>query len=510
MEGRELTGDTCCTVRTNEGDVQGRWREEERGRSAAFLGIPFAKAPVGELRFGAPEPVEPWEGTLDAFAFGPTPKRGEPDNSTIPESVVPGDSILNLNVFTPAPGDREAKLPVLVWIHGGGYFGGTPASPWYDGRSYNRDGVVTVSLSYRLGFDGFGWIEGAPPNRGVLDWIAGLEWVQKNIQEFGGDPDRVTISGQSAGGGAALTLLGMESAQHLFSSVHCVSGALGDRPKADAIEFAKAMGEKLGVEPTADALRQVPEDRIFEIQQELDTPPGMDYLKSMVEDGPLVAPVVDGELIKRPSFESYELGIGADKALLMGATDEEFLVLTMGESEQFQQVPLPALLDSVGLTGEVQQEYIDGHTAFVDRGNAALLGRYLSDAIFRSTVVRTMRARGGELSWAYRFSFVSGSYGLSGHCLDVPFWFDCLDSPEVANYTGENPPRDLADAMHGAALGLITEHDPGWPSWRETPGTVQVFGGPETSRTSTGDFDDVEMLLDQPFRPGQAPGTGKD
>ncbi len=98
---------------------------------------------------------------------------------------------------------------MLVYIHGGGFVAGSPASPWYDGAAFNRDGVVTVSVSYRLGFEGFGWIDGAPHNRGVLDWILALEWVRDNIAGFGGDPSRVTIAGQSAGGGAVLTLLGM-------------------------------------------------------------------------------------------------------------------------------------------------------------------------------------------------------------------------------------------------------------------------------------------------------------
>lgn len=152
----------------------------------------------------------------DALEYGPTPWRSE-EGSGVPDMIVPGDETLNVNVFTPRPGDTEANLPVLVWIHGGGYFGGTSADPWYDGRSYNRDGVITVSISYRLGMEGFGWIEEAPANRGVLDWIAALEWVQENIRAFGGDPTRVTISGQSAGGGAVLTLLGMERAQHLHA-----------------------------------------------------------------------------------------------------------------------------------------------------------------------------------------------------------------------------------------------------------------------------------------------------
>lgn len=164
-------------VRTAEGAVRGRWRPTTGGRgnarSAAFLGIPFAEAPVGELRFAAPQPKASWEGMLDAAEFGATAQRGDPGVTLIPEPSIPGDSTLNVNVFTPEP-DAAAPgggLPVLVWIHGGGYFAGSPASLWYDGRNFTRDGVVTVTISYRLGFDGFGWIEDAPSNRGVRDWL---------------------------------------------------------------------------------------------------------------------------------------------------------------------------------------------------------------------------------------------------------------------------------------------------------------------------------------------------
>ena len=195
--------------------------------------------PIGELRFQAPVPRAPWEGVRDALEFGATAQRGDPGVTLIPEPSVEGDSTLNVNVFTPDP--TASGLPVVVWIHGGGYFAGSPASPWYDGRNFNRDGVVTVSISYRLGFDGFGWIEDAPSNRGVRDWLLALEWVQQNIAAFGGDPDRVTIAGQSAGGGAVLTLLGMEQAQRLFRVVYAISGALGDVSASRAEKLGRAL-----------------------------------------------------------------------------------------------------------------------------------------------------------------------------------------------------------------------------------------------------------------------------
>ena len=187
------------TVTTARGPVRGERRADG---SLRFLGIPYAQPPVGDLRFAAPVPPEPWSEPLDATAYGPTAQRRPfAEITTIPEPSVPGAAVLNLNVFTPDT-DPAAALPVLVWIHGGGYVAGSAASPWYDGAAFNRDGVVLVSVGYRLGIEGFLHLEGAPDNRGVRDWIAALEWVRDNIAVFGGDPAKVTVAGQSAGGGA--------------------------------------------------------------------------------------------------------------------------------------------------------------------------------------------------------------------------------------------------------------------------------------------------------------------
>ena len=185
-------------VETKAGAVRGFWRTH----SAAFLGIPYAEPPFGEQRFGAPVPRAPWAGVRDAVDYAPTPQRKAlAEITTIPEPSIPGADILTLNVFTPQPSRDAEPLPVMVYIHGGGYVAGSPASPWYDGAAFNRDGIVTVSIAYRLGFDGFGWLPDAPLNRGILDQLLALEWVRDNIAAFGGDPNRVTIAGQSAGGG---------------------------------------------------------------------------------------------------------------------------------------------------------------------------------------------------------------------------------------------------------------------------------------------------------------------
>lgn len=495
-----------CEIQTRDGLVRGYWQEDPKSTSAVFLGIPFAQPPVGALRFAAPKPPTPWAGVRDACKYGPTPERSVDEGNMIPEEAVAGEEILNLNVFTPAPGDSTAGLPVLVWIHGGGYYSGSPASPWYDGYPYNRDGVVTVTLSYRLGFQGFGMVSGAPANRGVLDWIAGLEWVQDNIKAFGGDPARVTIAGQSAGGGAVLTLLGMESAQHLFTSVHAISGAFGDRPLEDATAFARELGQRLGVEPSVSGLSEVSDADLYKVQQELSAPPSMDYLKSMVEDGPLVAPVVDGEVIVRPTFDSYAAGIGAEKHLLIGTTDDEFQILVAGGKEQFDSVPLDNLLDSVGLTGKVRDAYLTRHPDYVRAGNTSVLGHYLTEGIFHTTVLRVLAARGDAPSWVYRFSYPSPITGLSSHCLDIPFWWDNLNAEGTEPRTGPNPPAELAAVMHQASVNFISQGDPGWPAWSAHPGTVAVFGrkgGPELVR---GVYDDAEPLLAKPFRPSGLAG----
>jgi para-nitrobenzyl esterase len=233
-------------VETPSGAVRGVWRTG----SAAFLGIPFAEPPVRELRFGAPVPRSPWSGVRDAVGYAPTPQRKAlMEITTIPEPSIPGEDVLTLNVFTPRPRPSNADerpLPVLVYVHGGGYVAGSPASPWYDGGAFNRDGVVTVTVSYRLGFDGFGWLPDAPANRGVLDWLLALEWARDSIGAFGGDPGRVTVAGQSAGGGAVMTLLTMPRARGLFSGAASISGVPTDIPLETGRRTTAVIAERLG------------------------------------------------------------------------------------------------------------------------------------------------------------------------------------------------------------------------------------------------------------------------
>lgn len=464
-------------VTIDTGRVRGVWRET----SAAFLGIPFAEAPVGTLRFEAPVPVAPWDGVREATELGPTPQRKQLAEITlIPEPSIPGESTLNVNVYTPAPGTPDAALPVLVYIHGGGYTAGSPASPWYDGRSFNRDGVVTVSISYRLGFDGFGRIEGAPSNRGVRDWLLALDWVQRNVAAFGGDPARVTLAGQSAGGGAVLTLLGMPSAQHLFRSVWCLSGAVGDVSEVRAKTFADTLARLAGVEATRDGFASLPETRVLELQDEASDPDGLDPtagVAAMLQDGLPWGPMIDGDLITRPTLESLRAGVGGDKPLVLGATDDEFTMATDDATKKLRFLPASLVLGKFLTDRSRRRAYLAANRTQRRKGTAAVLGRFLTDSMFRAPIVRIAEARAAHATWVYRFSWVSPTLGWAAHCLDVPFWFDCLDAGKVDLIAGDDPPQALADELHGAAVALVREGAPGWRAWSDAPGATRVFGG---------------------------------
>ncbi|HWM18027.1 MAG TPA: carboxylesterase family protein [Microbacterium sp.] len=468
-------------VQIAPGRVRGFWR----AGSAAFLGVPFAQPPVGERRFGVPVPPEPWDGVRDAIEYGATAHRRVPGEVTlIPEPTVPGDSTLNVNVFTPRPGERDAALPVLVYIHGGGYTAGSPASPWYDGAAFNRDGVVAVSISYRLGFDGFGYIAGAPSNRGVRDWLAALEWVRDNITAFGGDPGRVTIAGQSAGGGAVLSLLGMPAAQGLFHAAWAMSAALADVSAERARTFSAKLANLAGVPPTRAGFASVAEEEIVALQRvaaSSDSKDRLAGLRTLLDEGLSWGPMIDGDLIPRPTVESLRVGVGAEIPLVIGSTDDEFTMLTDGAKNVLRVIPAALALGRLDVAPATVKAYLAANGPQRRKGTAAVLGRYATDVIFRSLVPRVAEARADAATWVYRFEWPSPVKGWACHCLDVPFWFDCLDFDGVAALTGDHPPRALAAALHGSAAAFMRDGRPGWTPWSSVAGTTRAFGG-EASR----------------------------
>jgi para-nitrobenzyl esterase len=477
-------GDIAQTV---EGPVHGIRRPDA---TLAFLGIPYAARPTGKRRFMPPQPVVAWTEPRDATRFGPTPQRREEANAIIPEPSIPGAETLNLNVFTPG---LEGSRPVLVWIHGGGFSAGSNASPWYDGAAFNRDGIVTVSISYRLGFDGFGVIDGVPDNRGVRDWIAALEWVQRNIASFGGDPDRVTIAGHSAGGGAVLTLFGMPAAQHLFHAGMSFSGALGDLPRELARERSIRLAELVGTSPTLEGYRAVTERQLTRRQYEASLlgKSRLAEATAPLVDGLPWGPVIDGELITQPAVASFAAGVGNGKPLLLGATDDEFTMGFEVVPRMLRWVPAGLALRLLERTGALRRGWLKANRG--RRGMVSVLGRYVADRIFRSLVVRVAKSRRSPSTWVYRFAWESPINGWSHHCLDVPFWFDCLREEHVSRMAGDHPPQQLADEMHAAAVAFVRDGHPGWPAWRTAPGMTRVFGDrPALSRSA---YDDALPLV---------------
>jgi para-nitrobenzyl esterase len=493
---RPTTTGEHVVVETNVGAVRGFWRTD----SAAFLGIPFAEPPFGDLRFLAPVQVKSWSGVRDALRYGPTPQRKAlAEITTIPEPSIPGEDILNLNVFTPRPHaatGSAAPLPVLVYLHGGGYVAGSPASPWYDGAAFNRDGVVTVTVSYRLGFDGFGWLPDAPANRGILDWLLALEWVRSNISQFGGDPARVTIAGQSAGGGAVMTLLAMPRARGLFRAAASISGVPSDIPLERAKQTTVRLAERLDVAPDRSGFVRVSEGDLLAAQgtgsEPLEKPTADDLIAVMrAMDGSLpLGPVVDRDVHPSSVEEGMRGGSGRDVPLLVGSTRQEFSALAQANRHLFEDHHVELLLEQVGLSPQAARRFA---AALQDHHPAEVVGQYMTDVMFRRRIVDWLDLRGEAAAptWAYDFAWPSAVSGVAEHCLDVPFIFDLLEDPDVTRVAGPEPPQVLADEIHAAFVGFVRDQDPGWPPYRQSK-SIMVFDSEST--TVNGGYESARAL----------------
>ena len=450
-------------VSTTSGSVRGR----RTGGVCSFLGIPYAAPPFGADRLRAPVPPAPWDGIRDAGSFGPTapsPSFAPPLDALLPDVQVPGEDCLNLNVWTPDPG--AAGLPVMVWIHGGAFRNGSSCVPWYYGDRFARDGVVCVTLNYRLGCEGFLFLDDGPANRGIIDQLAALEWVQSNIRSFGGDPDNVTVFGVSAGAMSVVTLLSMPRSAGLFHRAIAQSGAGHQVLTPDtARSVTRELARRLGIEPTTAAFATIAADRLIVEQRtlsdDIEGEPDPDRWGEIGLDKLPFAPVLDGDVLAARPMERLAAGVGGDIDLLIGTNRDELRLYLVPNG-------VIDFIDAGALAGFASRLGLDpaGVAAYESPGTAPgeVFADVFTDWYFRIPAIRTAEAHQGR-SHLYEFAWgsplVDGRLGAC-HALEVGFVFDTLDEAGGGPLWGPAPPRQLATAMHGAWVAFATSGDPGW------------------------------------------------
>ncbi|WP_062648835.1 carboxylesterase/lipase family protein [Streptomyces maremycinicus] len=464
-------------VTTPYGAVRGRYEDG----LAAFRGIPYAAPPFGARRFRPPVPPEPWDGVRDAGAFGATPPKppySEAFAQYLSDPVVPGDDCLNLNVWTPEPGPA-ARLPVLVWLHGGGLTRGSSAVPVYDGRHFARDGIVFVSVNYRLGVEGYGLFPDAPANPGLRDQLAALEWVHRSIRAFGGDPDRVTLAGQSAGAISAGVLIAAPQAQGLFRRAVLQSGPPEASERDKVRRMVRRMATRLKIPATAEAFAAVDRDLLLRTQGEVGR------LSSPVLGGPAFGIVVDGDLVPRDPLRALTDGDAAHGVdLLLGWTRDEYRLWLvpgglMERVDRLGPVALAGAMARCHCGHEVPRGY---RTLYPGAGTAEVFGQMVTDNLLRGPLQRLAEARPGS-SYVYEFAWPSLRPGLGAcHALELGFVFDTGETAESAKLAGGGAPQELADAMHGAWTRFVATGDPGWEAWGPAH-PVRIFGEVDSGRS---------------------------
>jgi para-nitrobenzyl esterase len=473
---RSATPTPGAVVQTTAGRVRGLTVDGVQ----TFKAVPYGASTAGARRFLPPIPVTPWTGVRDAFAFGPRSPQviasfvpeWQPLTGTEPMS----EHCLHLNVWTPGLA-AGARRPVMVWLHGGGYTGGSPAALPYDGANLaRRHDVVVVSVTHRLNVLGFihlaelgGERFAAASNAGQKDIIAGLEWVRDNVDRFGGDPKNVTIFGQSGGAGKVSTLLGMPAAQGLFHRAIAQSGsAVTSMPAATATQNAESLMARLGLKPTqAEDLQKLPVEQVLAAMQ---APGGG-------RGGFATSPVVDGVSLPHDVFSPAATPLSASIPLLIGSTETE--VTWSVNTDYTAPADAAALRARITRALRVDEERAQSLVDLYRHGRpqASLLDLALimeTDASqFRTGVdleAERKSAAARAAVYMYRFQWyspVSGGRLRAMHCMDIPFAFDNVDNSQPIVGAGADR-QALADRMSRAWVAFARSGDPnhaGLPRW---------------------------------------------
>jgi para-nitrobenzyl esterase len=466
-------------VSTTGGVVRGRWENAV----AVFRGIPYAAPPVGSRRFAAPDAAQPWHGVRDALEFGPPVPQADFAGAVMSSvSGVAADGsadCLTLNVWAPELG--ATGRPVMVWIHGGRYLQGRSGNPHSDGRTLALSGVVVVSVNYRVGVEGFAHIAGAPDNRGILDQIAALRWVQDNIAAFGGDPGNVTVFGQSAGAGCIAALLIMPMAAGLFcrAIAQSVPGTYFSPRLAGAV--SATIAAELGARATVDDLARLSPRALVDATNAV-----IQKMPQFLESwGPMAltptpfSPVVDGAVLPHAPWRALAAGSGRDVDLLVGHTRDEYSLFTARPGDEVTDEQLSVTLDRLAPAADGTGGYRD---AYPEATPGELDELVNSDWLFRMPSLHLAHAQhaGGGAAWTYDLCWGFDREHGASHSLDVLLVFGTLGVEDVRSDRSARPNAadEVARVSHQMradwARFAATGH-PGWAPYDPTTRTTRIY-----------------------------------
>lgn len=417
-----------------------------------YLGLPYAAPPFGENRFRAPQPVPAWQGIREATQFGPTAPQ-VPYAGAIGELLgsvrIDGEDILTANVWAPI---GASAAPVLLWIHGGALERGTAALPLYDGAVFAKAGIVFVSINYRLGSEGFSVLDGAPRNLGLRDAAAALEWVHREISAFGGDPAQITAMGESAGGAIVAGLLARDASRELIHRAIIESGPLQAQTPKKAGRVTAQLAKRLGVRADRDSFAALSPDQLLEARK------AQSAGSSPLGGAPGFQFAIDPESLPRSPHEV--LG-QIETPLLIGSNTDEYRLWFPPEAlAGISELKLQAARVLSRIPQRAVREY---RSTFPRASTGEVFGQLVTDMMLRGPLSRVAAAR-PDHTHVYEFAWPSPVRDLrAAHALELGFVFDRLADQEAVRLAGSDAPQALADEMHAAWVGFVTNGDPGWP-----------------------------------------------